>query len=192
MKIYTRRGDDGTTGLAGGERVDKSTLRIEVGGQIDELNSVIGVTIGTIGQGEPFDDIRNILIGIQRQLFELGAEVANPASMQTQAESVFNLKVIEQLERMIDINDKELSPLKHFILPGGSAAASQLHLARAVCRRVERSCVKLGRQEKINSYLAAYLNRLSDVFFVLARRVNQMMGVHDVTWPGGSEGVSMA
>jgi cob(I)alamin adenosyltransferase len=179
MKIYTKTGDDGETGLFGGPRVRKDAPRIEAYGTVDELNSVIGVARSHELAGE-FDAILN---RIQNELFDLGAQLAtpNPAAHQTQ---LIGPDAIAALERAIDEFEKRLAPLKQFILPGGTPAAAQLHLARTVCRRAERRLVTLvsTSTEPIAGDLVIYLNRLSDLLFVMARAVNLAAGRADVPW----------
>ncbi len=182
MKIYTKTGDEGQTGLFGGPRVDKDDPRIEAYGTVDELNSVLGL----VRCSQPPQQIDALLEGIQSELFSLGAELAtpNPAAHGT---SLIGAEQITRLERAIDEHEALLEPLKQFILPGGTPAASQLHLARTVCRRAERRLVTLVHEssEPISPQLVVYLNRLSDLLFVLARSVNRTAGVADVPWKKG-------
>ena len=169
MKIYTKTGDKGETSLFGGRRVSKADLRVETYGTIDELNSVIGVAISKIQNPPPkADEIQNKLIKIQKDLFEIGLILANPSK-----KSKTNLgdRILE-LEKMIDELSRELPELKNFILPGGGITGSLLHLARAVCRRAERRTVELSRKERIDKNIIAYLNRLSDLLFTMARVIN--------------------
>lgn len=170
--IYTKTGDDGTTGLGNGDRVDKSSLRVEVMGNIDELNSLIGVIEAS---GIP-NDISGYLLNIQHRLFDIGGEVATPGNATNAPVSV------ERLEELIDAYNEDLPALKEFILPGGSLAASICHLARSVCRRCERSLVELSHTEYINPESLSYINRLSDLLFVLARALNQGKGGKEVFW----------
>ncbi|QDT08745.1 cob(I)yrinic acid a,c-diamide adenosyltransferase [Planctomycetes bacterium K23_9] len=199
MKIYTRTGDTGSTGLFGGPRVGKDDCRIESYGTVDELNAAIGMARSK-GVGEPID---HELDQIQHALFSIGAELATPAPDE------FDLRVIGdrhigQLEDWIDQHEATLEPLKHFILPGGTVAASHLHLARAICRRAERRVVTLGQQcgdsqsdsaqtdttkaAAISESLIIYLNRLSDYLFVLSRAVNHQSGIAEVQWQRPSPG----
>ena len=171
-KIYTRTGDDGTTGLGDGTRVAKDSLRVQAMGDVDELNSVIGLLLT-----EPVSDkIRSTLTEIQHDLFNIGGEICIPNYEMVQAERVTALEAI-----LDDFNDT-LTPLKEFILPGGSRAASYCHLARTVCRRAERTMHALNALEKITEISLQYINRLSDLLFVLCRVINKEAGVSDVLW----------
>jgi cob(I)alamin adenosyltransferase len=158
-KIYTRTGDDGTTGLADGSRIDKDDIRIETMGAVDELNSYVG----RILSHKIPTDIREYLTDVQHALFDIGGELAIPGTSTVTAEYV------AALESSLDDINATLPPLKEFILPGGGGAATATHVARAVCRRAERRLVALSRRDDVNEYSRAYLNRLSDLFFVLAR-----------------------
>jgi cob(I)alamin adenosyltransferase len=170
-KIYTRTGDDGTTGLADGSRVPKDHRRIEVLGCMDELNSVVGLIMA---QAEP--DIPPELTRVQNRLFDLGAELATPGAERTRAEDV------AYLEKALDGYNKDLPPLREFILPGGGKAATFCHLARALCRRTERRLVGLSREEALNPQTLRYINRLSDLLFVLARVLARRNGGSEVFW----------
>lgn len=193
MKIYTRTGDTGTTGLFGGPRVAKDDVRIEAYGTVDELNAVLGCVRSAIAQTNTATTSANDLLAsldqktvqIQHELFSIGAELASPKPDE------FNLRVIgeshvERLENWIDESESRLPPLKQFILPGGSAVAGQVHLARAVCRRAERRVVTLseavGSDAAISESVIIYLNRLSDWLFVVSRDVNQGLGYPDQPW----------
>jgi cob(I)alamin adenosyltransferase len=181
MKIYTKTGDQGDTGLFGGGRVPKSSLRVEAYGEVDELNSVIGLI-----RTEPVDAALDALLArVQSTLFDLGAELATPASSKAQLNIplVGEADVVE-LEHTIDGAEAELTPLKTFVLPGGSRAAAYFHLGRTVCRRAERRLVALHQQEPLRAECIRYLNRLSDTLFVLARLANHRAGVSDVPWVG--------
>ena len=171
-KIYTRTGDAGETGLGDGSRVPKDSLRVHALGEIDELNSAIGVLLAE----ELPDGMRAALAGIQHDLFDLGAEVCIPGRT-----SMGELQVT-RLETLLDDYNRELPPLKEFILPGGTRAASQAHLARTVCRRAERALVSLARSETVGAAAGKYLNRLSDLLFVLGRTLNRAGGGSDVLW----------
>ncbi len=171
-KIYTSTGDDGTTGLANGLRVDKSSIRVEVMGNIDELNSLIGV----VEASDIPDDISGYLLNIQHRLFDMGGEIAVPGKATLAPSSV------ERIEELIDTYNEDLPALKEFILPGGSLTASICHLARSVCRRVERSLVSMSRSEYVNPETIRYINRLSDLLFVLARTLNQGKGGKEIFW----------
>ncbi|MDB5811660.1 MAG: ATP:cob(I)alamin adenosyltransferase [Betaproteobacteria bacterium] len=174
-RIYTRTGDAGTTGLADGSRVAKNAPRIEAIGAVDELNSSIGVLLCE----ELPDPIRNCLDGVQHDLFDLGGELSVPGhSLMTEAHS-------QRLETALDEFNASLPALKDFILPGGSRAASLAHVARTGCRRAERTVVALGSSEAVAPPLLQYLNRLSDLLFVLARALNRHAGRNDVYWQQG-------
>lgn len=178
-KIYTRTGDQGATGLGDGSRVDKDHPRVEAFGDLDELNSVIGLVLTE----ELPAMVREALVHIQHDLFDLGGELSVPGRV------AFSEKPVARIEALIDQMNAELPYLKEFILPGGQRAAACCHLARAVCRRAERRVVALARTESINPHALQYLNRLSDLLFVLARYINQQAGVPDVLWePGRSQG----
>jgi cob(I)alamin adenosyltransferase len=179
MKIYTRTGDDGTTGLFGGARVPKDDARVEAYGTVDELNSAIGLA-RALGLSPDVDDVLGL---IQSELFALGAELASvPDSVPRLASSPLGEPEIQRLETTIDEMDAVLAPLKNFVLPAGSSGAAALHLARTVCRRAERCVLSAARTGPSRPELVIYLNRLSDLLFVLARRANQASGVADVAW----------
>jgi len=171
-KIYTRTGDDGTTGLGNGKRTDKDSPRIDVIGDIDELNSLLGVLIAS----NLSDDIAGYLLNIQHRLFDIGAELAVPGNAVTQPVH------IKRLEELIDTYNADLKPLKEFILPGGHMSGALCHLARSVCRRAERKLVKLGRSEYLNPNTLCYLNRLSDLLFVFSRVITLKKGGKEVYW----------
>ncbi|HYR29588.1 MAG TPA: cob(I)yrinic acid a,c-diamide adenosyltransferase [Thermoanaerobaculia bacterium] len=168
MKIYTRTGDHGETSLFGGKRVAKHDVRIEAYGTVDELNSFLGAVTG-------FDE----LPAVQSDLFEIGAHLASPG---TSRFAGVDTSRIEELERSIDAMERELAPLTSFILPGGSPAAAQFHIARTVCRRAERRVTALEDDTPATQSTIAYLNRLSDWLFVAARFANHRAGVADVPW----------
>jgi cob(I)alamin adenosyltransferase len=181
-KIYTRTGDGGTAGLVDGSRVSKSSLRMAAIGEVDEANAAIGVAIAALGRGE----VPEMLLRIQNDLFDLGADVATPGEIEGALRIV--APQVERLEREIDTMNADLKALTSFILPSGTAGVSALHLARAVVRRAERTAVALAEQEPLNPQLLAYLNRLSDHLFVAARFVAAGEG-GDVLWqPGQSRG----
>lgn len=176
-KIYTKTGDDGTSGLIGGSRARKSDLRFSAIGALDETNSAIALAIAT---AQP--EIAAVLIPIQGDLFEIGAELADPkAKMRLTAQHHANL------EHAIDEFERDLPALRAFILPGGSEAAARLHLARTVCRRAERAVVALSEGTQVSPHIFAYLNRLSDLLFVLARTSNRLANVSDTEWTPGAE-----
>ncbi len=171
-RIYTRTGDDGTTGLAGGERIPKDHVRIEAIGCVDELNSVIGL-LRTTTLDQQTD---SLLETVQHRLFDLGGELAMPGSELLQAGHT------AELEHALDRYNAALPPLEEFVLPGGNAAAAQCHIARSVCRRSERELLRLSRVEPLNSAGITYLNRLSDLLFVLARTLARRNGGKEITW----------
>jgi cob(I)alamin adenosyltransferase len=179
MKLYTKTGDDGSTGLFGGPRVAKNHPRIEAYGTVDELNSVLGVV-----RAEGIDaQLDETLRTVQNQLFSLGAELATPAP-KAHGTNFMGSTQITALEAAIDRYEAGVEPLREFILPGGSKAAALLHLARTVCRRAERQLVALAAvsSEPISGNLIIYLNRLSDLLFVAARHSNKAAGFADVAW----------
>jgi cob(I)alamin adenosyltransferase len=180
MRIYTKTGDSGDTSLFGGQRVPKDALRIEAYGTVDELNSVLGIARADIQDPE----IDRILSDIQNQLFELGADLATPRSVEKKVVKRIDAKDVQQLEKTIDGVEPILKPLRSFVLPGGSSLAARLHFARTVCRRAERAVVRLSRNEDIGETVTVYLNRLSDLLFVLARYANQKAHVPEVKWKG--------
>jgi cob(I)alamin adenosyltransferase len=166
-KIYTKTGDDGTTGLIGSERVAKDCLRIEAIGSLDELNAFLGVVRSHALPAE----VDQTLGRIQNDLFTIGSVLATPQKLETAGRQILD-EDVRMLENDIDRYEGSLSPLKNFILPGGTGAGAALHLSRAVARRAERQCVALARHETLNPRIFQYLNRLSDLCFVLARYVN--------------------
>ena len=174
-KIYTRTGDDGTTGLGDGSRLAKDSLRIEAIGAVDELNSVLG---RVLAHDVPIA-VRQCLEDVQHDLFELGAELCLPGVTKIEASH------LARLESQLDGFNKDLPGLKEFILPGGGAAAADAHVSRTVCRRAERTVVALGRKESLPDGGRRYLNRLSDLLFVLARVLNRADGKPDVLWQQG-------
>ncbi len=179
MKIYTRTGDDGTTGLFGGGRVSKSHPRVQAMGAVDETNAGLGVICSLLPP--ELETLRSLLISIQHQLFILGADIATPDDSRASVPRIAQ-KEINALEDAIDDWESSLNVLQHFILPGGTQAASMLHLTRAICRRAERCIAENLDSISSNSYVLQYLNRLSDLLFVLARRANHDMGISDVRW----------
>ena len=179
MKIYTKTGDKGETGLFGNERVSKHSRRIEAYGTVDELNSVIGI----VRSMNPPNEIDLILEETQNDLFTLGADLATPTNSNS---SVPRIKAsdVARLEKHIDDIDSKLKQLKHFILPGGTQIAATSHFARTVCRRAERRVVKLSKKEEISEQAIIYLNRLADLLFVLARYANHLAGKKEQIWEG--------
>lgn len=181
MKIYTKTGDTGDTGLFGGGRVSKSHPRVEAYGDVDELNALLGVVRAV----EPMPRIDDVLVPVQRDLFAIGALLAtpDPDKMRQHLEKArIDEQRIADLERAIDAGDDELAPLRAFVIPGGTPKAAALHVARTVCRRAERRVVQLGAETAIPPLAIIYLNRLSDLLFTLARVANQRANAGEVTW----------
>lgn len=179
MKIYTKKGDSGETHLFGGKKVWKDDLRINAYGSVDELNAILGIAVTEINDKE----LTSILQSIQSELFTLGADLAAPKEI---GNGTYIPRVDEnyykRLEVTIDKYENELPVLKNFILPGGSKGASLLHTARTVCRRAERNVVSLAKDEEVGYDIIVYLNRLSDLLFVLSRVVNHRNGIEDIIW----------
>ena len=180
MKIYTKTGDKGDTSLFGGQRVPKDALRIEAYGTVDELNSVLGI----VRSDNTVADIDRILAEVQNGLFELGADLATPRSVEKSKVKRIEPRDVQGLERVVDELQRQLKPLRSFILPGGSPVAARIHFARTVCRRAERTVVRLSRNEDIGETVTVYLNRLSDLLFVLARYANHVAKIAEVKWRG--------
>jgi cob(I)alamin adenosyltransferase len=184
MKIYTKTGDQGLTGLYGGARVSKADPRVAAYGDVDELNACLGMVRA---QGELAEDIVQLLEQLQKDLFAIGARLANPADKRSRQStmddrrSMIDAADVARLEASIDLLEGELPPLRRFILPGGSRAGALLHLSRTVCRRAERAIVSLGA-EHVDQHLVIYVNRLSDLLFVMARAVNHRAGQHETEW----------
>jgi cob(I)alamin adenosyltransferase len=180
LKIYTRTGDTGETGLIDGSRVPKDNMRVATYGDVDELNALLGVV-----RAEAEDPgLDSLLVTIQRALFAIGAQLADPSSAvaERKRKAAVTPDDVLLLERGIDDREAELPPLRAFILPGGSRVGALLHLARTVCRRSERSIVALGRAEPVAEIIITYVNRLSDLLFVMARHQNQRLGREEGTW----------
>ncbi|HEX8432872.1 MAG TPA: cob(I)yrinic acid a,c-diamide adenosyltransferase [Longimicrobium sp.] len=189
LKIYTRTGDRGETGLFGGQRVSKDDARVEAYGDVDELNSVLGIAVARLeaaGDAEMVAGLREV----QADLFTLGARLATPAVEDGGRENswipVLDAGRVGEMEAWIDRAETELEPLQNFVLPGGSEAAAALHLARTVCRRAERRVVTLTRVAHVDETVIIYLNRLSDLIFTLARLANARAGITDVPWTPAS------
>ena len=181
MKIYTKTGDKGETGLFGGGRVSKDHPRVEAYGDIDELNAALGMARSV----ELMPRIDEVLVPVQRDLFSIGALLATPNldKVRQQLEKArIDEDRVAQLERAIDDGEAELEPLKSFILPGGTPKSAALHVARTVCRRAERRVIALRREVDVPAIVIQYLNRLSDLLFVLARVANRRAGAGEVTW----------
>ncbi len=180
MKIYTKTGDKGTTSLFGGMRVTKDNLRIESYGTVDELSSLLGIVLVNIDN----KNLKNTILKIQNQLFNVGADLASPITDKKESRYIerIDASYIVYLETKIDYYEEQLEPLQNFILPCGNAGASHLHFARTICRKAERIVVALKKTETINENVLIYLNRLSDLLFVLARYSNHLEGIPDVIW----------
>ncbi len=178
-RIYTRTGDDGTTGLGGGQRVAKDSPRIEAYGTVDELSSEIGVALA-LGL---HPRLAEVLTRVQNELFNVGSDLCIlEEDKEKMPVPVVEARHVEALERLMDELAAELGSLDNFILPGGSPGAAQLHVARTVCRRAERLCVTLAREEPVGPFVVRYLNRLSDALFVMARYENHQRGIPDILW----------
>ncbi len=180
MKIYTKTGDKGETSLFGGERVSKDSLRIEAYGTIDELNSFISLAVTEVKNNE----IKELLNKIQNMLFDAGADLAAPVTVENKKLKIKRVPVSYsiEIEKAIDYFEQNLEPLKNFILPGGSKSAALLHVCRTIARRAERRVVQINKTEQIGENLIIFLNRLSDLFFVLSRYENKISKVPDITW----------
>ncbi|MEM7707919.1 MAG: cob(I)yrinic acid a,c-diamide adenosyltransferase [Pseudomonadota bacterium] len=171
-KIYTRTGDDGTTGLGDGSRVGKDSLRVEAYGTVDELNSAVGLVIAFTAD----EAVKTCLITVQHDLFDLGGELSIPGT------ELVNAKQVERLERDLDTFNEDLKPLKEFILPGGDAAAAACHMARTISRRAERRLITLSADQPVADVARQYLNRLSDLLFVVARRLAAASDAGETLW----------
>lgn len=180
MKIYTKTGDKGETSLFGGARVWKDNLRISAYGNVDELNSILGVAVNEITNKE----LREVINSIQNDLFTLGSDLASPLEKENKSFKIprVNGQFVERLEKLIDNYDSKLPPLRNFIIPGGTKGAGLIHLARTVCRRAEREVISLAKVESITEEIKIYLNRLSDLLFVLARFENFSSNHPDIKW----------
>ncbi len=182
-RIYTKTGDEGTTGLGGGQRVPKDSRRVVTYGTVDELNSQIGVALAT----GLCDRLTTELAVIQNELFDLGSDLCWPSDDPRRARiPTVEERHVEKLERLIDEFNGVVGDLTNFLLPGGAAGAAQLHVARTICRRAEREAVRLGRDEAIGEFVLPYLNRLSDALFVMARYENHERGVPEPLWQPGA------
>ena len=194
MKIYTRTGDKGETGLIGGKRVSKDNSRIIAYGSVDELNSHIGLVISLLSLKDKvlFRDIINLLTRVQNDLFIIGSDLADPRSLsETQTQNQHKTprvtkNMISHLEVTIDKFEMQLTPIAFFILPGGSIESSSLHISRSIARRAEIATISLSKSETINLNIIVYLNRLSDLLFVCGRLVNKGLGVEDLAWTNAS------
>lgn len=177
MKIYTKQGDTGETSIIGGKRVAKDDARIEAAGQIDELSSVIGIVIAFSDD----NSLKEALTKIQRTLFVVGADLSTPQGDKIAIPRLSPSK-INEIEQLIDKIDADLPKIQSFILPGGSKTASLMHLARTICREAERRVIALNRHEKVNEAIPVYLNRVSDLLFVLARGINYKKKIPETLW----------
>lgn len=187
MKIYTKTGDRGETGLIGGKRVSKDNPRIIAYGSVDELSSHIGSVISLLGlkNNNLFSDIIDVLVQIQNDLFIVGSDLADPkypAKSEEHNTPRIEEKMISSIEFAIDKFETQLSPINFFIMPGGSIESSSLHISRSVTRRAEIAIIALSKNETINLAILIYLNRLSDLLFVCARLVNKRLGIEDIAW----------
>lgn len=192
VKIYTRTGDKGTTGLADGSRLEKDHVRIESYGTVDELNSVIGICrchLVDLSSPESMSSPRkrgstldSWLLAIQNDLFNLGSDLATPIASRWEKIILVDENDVKQLEKMIDFLQKELPPIAYFVLPGGTNLNSYFHLARTVCRRAERCVVSLQKEAEINLFAVVYLNRLSDLLFVMARYAQHFLHGQEIKW----------
>ena len=180
-KIYTRGGDAGQTSLGDGSRVSKLDLRLAAYGTVDELNAVLGVVLAA----DPPEEIREVLVRVQNELFDLGADLSVP--LDAGGRLRIEQPLVDRLEADCDRFNAELPELRSFVLPGGTPVAAHLHVARTVCRRAERETIRAAREHELGVLAAVYLNRLSDLLFVLARAANAVSGVDEPLWkPGGT------
>lgn len=184
-RIYTRTGDDGTTSLFGGDRVGKGNPRIEAYGTVDETNSIVGLARAHLEDEPGRDELDPVLGDLQEELFVLGADLATPMDANPEVDRIAE-EHVDALEERIDRFDADLPPLERFILPGGTPAGASLHSARTVCRRAERHIVEASTSTPINDQAIVYLNRLSDLLFVLARWANRRAGVREDAWTPAS------
>lgn len=180
MKIYTKTGDGGETGLLGMGRVRKNALRVEAYGEVDELNACLGFACSAVTDPE----LVSLLVGIQRDLFAVGTQLADvrKAGAEIPEKTAFPAQKVTKLEQAIDRVEEQLPPLRAFILQGGCEGGARLHLARTVCRRAERRIAALAEQEHVSPTILAYINRLSDLLFVVARLVNHRAGMPEIVW----------
>lgn len=177
MKIYTKTGDQGETGLFGGKRISKADLKIDTYGTVDELNSHIGL-VKDVCVNEQVENLKQI----QEELFTIGALLATPAGKKNTFFQAIEQDAIDRLEKQMDAMNEELPDLDAFILPGGHVHVSYCHIARTVCRRAERLCVQLSKNEEVNKLIIIYLNRLSDYLFVLSRKMAKDLSVDEIKW----------
>lgn len=187
-RVYTRTGDDGTTALVGGSRVPKDALRVTCYGEIDELNAALGLARSCNANATPSparDRLEAILQRLQNELFDLGSELATPAEAAYEGMFTVSADDVRALERLMDACQAELEPLRSFVLPGGGMVSAFLHLARTICRRAERTLLRLGREEDLGPYVVPYVNRLSDLLFVLSRWIAKQTGEREYLWERG-------
>jgi cob(I)alamin adenosyltransferase len=190
-RVYTRTGDKGETGLVGGKRVTKDSPRIEAYGTIDELNSIVGLARvfneEKLSEGEAHRFLDSILRQIEDELFDLGSELATPPDFFKEGMYRVGEREVKKLEQVMDECQKQLEPLKSFVLPGGGRIGAYLHQCRTVCRRAEREILRLSRVEELNQWSLKYVNRLSDLFFVLSRWISKQTGEAEYLWQRGLE-----
>jgi cob(I)alamin adenosyltransferase len=187
-RVYTRSGDKGMTALVGGKRVAKDSARVESYGAVDELNSLIGlarVLNEEAAPGAARDWLEDVLCRLQNELFDLGSELATPAEAHYEGMFRVGAADVKALEELMDECQKDLEPLRSFVLPGGGRVSACLHVARTVCRRAERDVLRLGREEDVGPFPLAYVNRLSDLLFVLARWIAKRQGEKEYLWERG-------
>jgi cob(I)alamin adenosyltransferase len=185
-RIYTRTGDEGTTGLVGGERVKKNSIRVNAYGDVDELNSYLGLCV-TIASDKSFATILEKLTVIQNELFDLGSELASPGSLGGPGIPTTTADQVARLEAWIDQLNEGLPTLQSFVLPGGSLLNAHLHIGRTICRRAERTILELHETEPVPTHLRHYMNRLSDLLFVMSRAAASLEGKKEILWvPGAS------
>jgi cob(I)alamin adenosyltransferase len=187
-RVYTRTGDKGTTALVGGARVAKDSRRVECYGEIDELNAVIGLARSANAEAPASaarDRLEDILKRVQNELFDLGSELATPPDAEYEGMFKVGADDVQALERLMDDCQKDLEPLRSFILPGGGRVSAFLHQARTVCRRAERQILRLAREEDIGEQVLPYVNRLSDLLFVLSRWIGRQRGEREYLWERG-------
>ena len=187
-RVYTRTGDGGTTALVGGARVAKDARRVECYGALDELNAVIGLARSLNADapaGAARDRLEGILQRLQNELFDLGSELATPPESEYQGMFKVSAAEVQALERFMDECQEDLEPLKSFVLPGGGAVSAVLHQARTVCRRAEREIIRLSREEEIGDQVIPYVNRLSDLLFILSRWIAKQRGEREFLWERG-------
>ncbi len=188
-RVYTRTGDRGETALVGGKRVPKDSLRIEAYGTIDELNSIVGLARAfneeKLADGEAHRFLDTVLRQIQDELFDLGSELATPPDFFQEGMYRVSEREVKKIEQLIDECQEELEPLKSFVLPGGGRIGAYLHQCRTVCRRAEREILRLSRAEELSEWPIKYVNRLSDLFFVLSRWISKKTGKDEYLWQRG-------